>query len=102
MSASVSFPKQLPPQPIPASKKLLPILLSSPIPFATSMISAPILSDKHAISFIKLIFNAKKAFAEYLISSAVTIFVSKITGLLSYCTSSMCDGGIKVLFTIGS
>ena len=65
-NALVSFGKQLPPYPIPALKKLEPILGSYDIPFATSSIFAPTSSQRLAISFIYEIFNAKKSFDAYL------------------------------------
>ena len=59
----------------PALKNLLPILLSSPIPIEISSISIPVFSHKLDISFIKVIFVAKKALEAYLINSAALLFV---------------------------
>ena len=59
-------------------KKFLPILPSNPIPVETSLTLAPTFSHKSAISLIKVILVAKKEFAAYLISSAVSLFVNKI------------------------
>ena len=45
----MSFLKQLPPNPGPASKNFDPILLSEPIALATSLTSAPVDSHKAPI-----------------------------------------------------
>ena len=45
--------------------------LSRPMPRATSCTSAPTFSQRSAISLMKVILVARKAFAAYLISSAV-------------------------------
>src|SRR6056300_554992 len=68
--AFVSFGKHDPPYAGPALKKRLPILLSKPIAIATSSTLTLIFSHKLAISLIKVIFVAKKAFEAYLINSA--------------------------------
>ena len=73
--ALVSLGKQDPPYEGPALKNLLPILLSSPIPIEISSTSIPVFSHKFAISFIKVIFVAKKAFDAYLINSAALLWV---------------------------
>ena len=75
--ALVSFGKHDPPYAGPALKNLLPILLSSPIPIEISSISIPVFSHKFDISFIKVIFVAKKAFEAYLINSAALLFVDR-------------------------
>ena len=62
----VSLGKHDPPYAGPALKNLLPILLSNPIPIEISSISMPVFSHKFAISFIKVIFVARKAFEAYL------------------------------------
>ncbi|OQA22792.1 MAG: hypothetical protein BWY60_00137 [Actinobacteria bacterium ADurb.Bin346] len=77
-SALTSFGKHDPPQPMPAFINLLPILLSSPIPYVTSSMFAPTLSQIFAISLINDIFVARKAFEEYfiiseLVESVITI-----------------------------
>ena len=71
--ALVSFGKQDPPYAGPALKNLEPILLSSPIPRATSSTLTWTFSHKFAISFIKLILVAKKALDAYFISSAALL-----------------------------
>ena len=63
--ALVSFGKQDPPYEGPALKNLLPILLSSPMPIEMSSTSISVFSHKFAISFIKVIFVARKAFEAY-------------------------------------
>ena len=73
--ALVSFGKQEPPYAGPARKKRLPILLSRPIPIEISSTSIPVFSHKFAISLIKVIFVAKKAFDAYLISSEALLLV---------------------------
>ena len=73
--ALVSFGKQDPPYEGPALKNLLPILLSRPMPIEISSTSIPVFSHKFAISFIKVIFVARKAFEAYLINSAALLFV---------------------------
>src|SRR5210317_928157 len=73
--ALVSFGKQVPPYAGPALKNRLPILLSKPIPIEISSTSIPVFSHKFAISLIKVIFVAKKAFDAYLISSAALLLV---------------------------
>ena len=65
-----SFGKQEPPYPQPAYRKRLPIRASVPIPLRTIFTSAPTISHKLAISFIKLIRVANIAFAAYLVISA--------------------------------
>ena len=49
----MSFLKQLPPKPGPAFKNLLPILVSVPIAFATSLIFAPVDSHNAEIELIE-------------------------------------------------
>ena len=71
--ALVSFGKQDPPYEGPALKNLLPILLSSPMPIEISSTSIPVFSHKFAISFINVIFVAKKAFEAYLNNSAALL-----------------------------
>ena len=66
--ALVSLGKHDPPKAGPALKKRLPILLSKPIPRETSSTLTPVFSHKFAISFIKEIFVAKKAFDSYFIN----------------------------------
>src|SRR4051794_40331674 len=68
-SAAVSFGKHDPPKPGPAWRNFAPIRLSMPIALATSWTSQPTHSQRFAISFMKEIFVARKAFAAYLISS---------------------------------
>ena len=48
------------------------------MPRATSCTSAPTRSQRSAISLMKVIFMARKAFAAYLMSSAVSIEVATI------------------------
>ena len=74
--ALVSFGKHDPPYDGPALKNLLPILLSSPMPIEISSTSISVFSHKFAISFIKVIFVARKAFEAYLINSAALLFVA--------------------------
>jgi hypothetical protein len=50
---ATSFGKQEPPKPGPACRNFGPILLSSPMPRATSCTSAPTLSQRSAISLMK-------------------------------------------------
>ena len=73
----VSFGKQDPPYAGPALKNRLPILLSSPIPIEISSMFISVFSHKFAISFINVIFVAKKAFDAYFISSAALLDVFK-------------------------
>ena len=73
--ALVSFGKQDPPYAGPALKKRLPILLSKPIPIEISSTSMFVFSHKFAISLINVILVARKAFDEYLISSAALLDV---------------------------
>ena len=49
--------------------------MTGPIPIEISSISIPVFSHKFDISFIKVIFVAKKAFEAYLINSAALLFV---------------------------
>ena len=65
---------------MPGNKKRLPILSSLPIPLRTISTSAPSNSQSWAISFMKVIFIAKKELAAYLVSSALFSSI-KITGL---------------------
>ena len=67
----MSFGKQEPPKPSPALRKRSPIRGSSPIPRATSVTSAPSSSQTLAISLMKLILVARKAFEASLIISAL-------------------------------
>ena len=75
--ARVSFGKQDPPYPGPALKNLAPILSSVPIPSETSVTSTLSFSHKFEISFINVIFVAKKALAAYFIISAARLDVLK-------------------------
>ena len=68
--ACTSFGKQLPPYPIPANRKRLPIRESVPIPLRTSSTFAPTSSHRLAISFMNVILVAKNALAAYFVSSA--------------------------------
>ncbi len=77
IKAQVSLGKQDPPYPAPAFKKCGEILLSSPIPRATFVTSAPTFSHRLAISLIKLILVAKKALEAYLIISALSGSVNR-------------------------
>ena len=70
MSDFVSLGKQLPPQPGPGLMYFSPILESEPIPFSTSVMSAPTPSQTAAIELIKESFVTRNAFAVYLIVSA--------------------------------
>jgi len=67
--------KQLPPYPIPAFKNCFHIRESRLIHVIISLIFASTLSANCAISFIKLIFVAKKLLAVYFINSAVSQLV---------------------------
>ena len=69
-SASESFGKQLPPKPIPARRKLVPIRRSWPMPSATLTTSAPVASHTLAISLMNEIRVISAAFAASLIISA--------------------------------
>ena len=57
----ISFLKQLPPNPGPAFKKNLPILLSIPTALETSFTSAPVFSHNAETVFIELILCARNA-----------------------------------------
>ncbi|MNU09137.1 hypothetical protein D3C72_2555350 [compost metagenome] len=52
-------------------RNLVPIRLSRPMPRATCCTSAPVASQRSAISLMKVIFIARNALAAYLMSSAV-------------------------------
>ena len=78
IKAFTSLGKQLPPYPHPGYKNLFPILESLPIPFLTILTSAPINSQRLAISFIKDILVASIEFAAYFIISAEGISVIMI------------------------
>lgn len=79
----MSFGKQLPPQPSPASKKWGLILWSSPMAFVIVFTSTfGVFSHMFAIVFMKLIFVARKALFAYFMSSAVGRFVLTIGGSL--------------------
>ena len=69
------MPKQLPPQPMPALRNFGPIRSSSPIPRETSRTSAPTSSQTLAISLMKEILVARKAFEASLIISALVTSV---------------------------
>ena len=69
-NARLSFGKQLPPKPIPARRKLLPIRRSQPIPSATLTTSAPVASQTFAISLMNEMRVISAAFAASLIISA--------------------------------
>jgi len=79
MRALTSFGRQLPQYQAQAERKLFPIRESSQSHFATSRISAQTLSEKFAISFMKLIFVARKLLAAYLISSELSRPVKSIS-----------------------
>ncbi len=68
--AFTSLGKQEPPYPIPGYKNLRPMRVSEPIPLRTIFTSAPTISQRFAISFIKLIRVANIEFAAYLVISA--------------------------------
>src|SRR5258708_8810294 len=85
--ALTSLGKQLPPYPAPGERNELPIRLSYPMPLNTLSPSAPVISDKCAIAFAKDIFVAKKAFAAYLIISAVRTFVNTTFPSIGLCNS---------------
>ena len=70
--------KQWPPKPMPALRKCGPIRLSSPIPRATSSMSAPTSSQTLAISLMKLILVTSAAFDASLIISAEATSVRTI------------------------
>ena len=70
--------KQLPPKPGPEFKNLLPILVSVPIAFETSFMSAPVFSQSALMEFIELILWARNAFATNLANSLLHKLVSKI------------------------
>ena len=74
----ISLVKQLPPNPGPDFKNLLPILESIPIAFETSLIFAPVTSQIAAIELIELIRCAKNAFAVNFDSSELHKFVLRI------------------------
>ena len=82
--ALVSLGKQLPPYPGPACKNLSPMRLSRPMARATSCTLAPAFSHRFAISFMNVIFTAKKAFEAYFIISAVSKLVSMYGVSLRY------------------
>ena len=71
MSARTSLGKHEPPNPGPACRNFDPILLSSPMPWATSWTSEPSFSQRSAISLMNVILVARNALAAYLMSSAV-------------------------------
>src|SRR3989338_8380081 len=75
INALTSLGKQEPQKPAPACRKDGPILLSKPIPRATSLISAPALSHILDSSFIKDIRVASMELLAYLISSDVLTLV---------------------------
>ena len=75
-SAIVSLGKHDPPYPGPACKNLPPMRRSMPMALATVFTSAPSTSQRLAISLMKEIFVAKKAFEAYLMSSAVSSVVT--------------------------
>ena len=72
---------------MPALRNLSPILGSYPIPFVTSLISAPTISHKFAISFTYEILSARKSFDAYFIISALLLFVTRIGASKSLYTS---------------
>ena len=78
ISASVSFGKQLPPNPGPACKNFRPIRPSRPMPRATSCTSAPTFSHRSAISLMNVTFIAKNELAAYFVSSAVSSDVNRM------------------------
>ena len=71
----MSFLKQLPPKPGPGLRNLLPILVSVPIACATSLIFAPVDSQRAEIEFIDEILWAKKALATNFDNSELHKFV---------------------------
>ena len=71
-SARVSLGKQLPPYPGPACRNLDPMRPSDPMPLETALMSAPVRSQRAAISLMKVILVARKALAAYLIISALS------------------------------
>ena len=60
---------------MPGRRKHRPIRRSIPIPWATSVTSAPTCSQTLAISLMKLILVARKALEAYLTISAVSSLV---------------------------
>ena len=74
----MSFLKQLPPKPGPESRNLEPILVSEPIARETSLISAPVDSQRALIELIELILCARKAFAVNFANSLLQILVLRI------------------------
>jgi len=58
--------------------ELVPIRVSEPIPFRTMLTSAPTISHRLAMSFMKLIFVASMALAAYLVISAEVISMNMI------------------------
>ena len=76
--ASVSLGKQDPPKPGPGWRNLRPMRPSRPMPRATSCTSAPARSQMSAISLMKVTFIARKEFAAYFTSSAVSRLVNRI------------------------
>src|SRR5208337_1355386 len=79
-----SLGKQEPPQPRPGRKNSAPILLSRPIPFATSSTSAPVVFwQRLAIMLMKLTFIARNELFAYLVSSAFSKLVLIIGGVFS-------------------
>ena len=76
--AFTSLGKHEPPYPMPGYKNLRPIRVSEPIPLRTIFTSAPTISQRFAMSFIKLIRVANIEFAAYLVISADGISI-KIT-----------------------
>ncbi|MNR09355.1 hypothetical protein D3C85_1255520 [compost metagenome] len=78
IKACTSFGKQEPPYPAPAYRKWYPILGSEPIPCRTISISAPSISARFAISFMKLILVANIQLAAYLVNSALRTSITMI------------------------
>ena len=77
--ARTSLGKQEPPNPSPALRKARPTRGSSPMPSATAPTSAPVSSQRWAISLMNEIFRARKVLVPYLTISALVESVM-ITG----------------------
>ena len=71
INARMSFGRQPPPNPSPALRNFRPIRSSAPIASASTVISAPDASHTSDTALMKLIFVARKAFAETFTSSDV-------------------------------
>ena len=93
----MSLPKQLPPQPTPGLRKRAPMRESRPIPVITSVASAPTRSQMFAISLAKPIFIARKAFAAYLIISALVRDVASSVAVVIPAGRGTPGGAIELL-----